>query len=203
MRWRIVSPSLSLIAIATMASAQNFPLSYQVTGVDAADVLNIRANPSTNADILGTIGPYGISVEVLALSQDGKWGRVGLPEGNGWVAMRFLEETPAVDAYQIPRPLTCVGTEPFWSISLYPRGAEYNSPETGAVPLSVVSESVAPQGYMISLEEGPTLRRTLIITRELCHDGMSEREFGFSNRLFVESPDGNQVVSGCCTLDHR
>lgn len=187
----------------SLAFSQNLPAAYSVTGVAANDVLNIRAEPSASADVLGEIGPFALNVEVIALSPDGKWGKIGIPEGNGWVSMAFLEDIPATDPFLVQRPLSCFGTEPFWSVSLYPRGAEYNSPDTGEVPMTVLHESVAPQGSLIQLEEGPSLTRTLIVTRELCSDGMSDREYGFSTRMFTEAPDGNSALSGCCTLDHR
>lgn len=187
----------------TITWAQNLPAAYQVKGVAQNDVLNIRSAPTASADILGEIGPYGFNIEVLALSDDRKWGKVGLPEGNGWVAMRYLEQVPASDPNLIPRPFSCMGTEPFWSVSLYPRGAEFNSPDTGVVPMTVLQEATSPQGYFLHLEEGPTLNRTLIVTRAQCSDGMSDREFGFRTLMFIEAPDGNQTVAGCCTLDHR
>ncbi|WP_103335200.1 COG3650 family protein [Pseudotabrizicola formosa] len=185
------------------AMAQVFPASYAVTGVAADDVLNIRAEPSAQAAIAGEIAPYAMNVEVLSLSPDGKWGRVGVPEGNGWVSMSYLDLTEAEDPTLVQRPLSCFGTEPFWSVSLYPGGAEYNSPETGAVPMSVVQEAVAAEGFLIQLEEGPTLNRTLIIRRTQCSDGMSDRAYGFSTLMFTEAPDGNASLPGCCTLDHR
>lgn len=187
----------------TLSLAQSLPAAYSVRGVAANDVLNIRAEPSAKAEIMGEIGPYGLNIEVLALSSDGRWGMVGLPEGNGWVSMAYLEPTEQMDPYLVPRPLSCFGTEPFWSVSLYPRGAEFNSPDTGAVPMSVTHEATAPEGFLFQLEEGPSLNRTLTVLREACSDGMSDRAFGFSTRMFTEAPDGNAVVHGCCTLDHR
>lgn len=183
--------------------AQSFPAAYRVTGVAADDRLNIRSEPLASSDKLGEIGPYGLNIEVLGVTPDGTWGKVGLPEGNGWVAMRYLEPTPPADPHEVPRPLSCFGTEPFWSVSLYPSGAEYNSPDTGAVPMTVIEEAVSPQGYFMRLEEGPTLTRTLIVTRQQCSDGMSDRLFGFATLMFLAAPDGNETVSGCCTLDHR
>lgn len=182
---------------------QTLPASYSVKGVAANDVLNIRTEPSSTAPVMGEIGPYGLNIEVLSLSSDGKWGKVGMPEGNGWVSMSYLEINEPTDPYLVPRPLSCMGTEPFWSISLYPRGAEFNSPDTGAVPMAVTHEAVAAQGYLIGLEEGPTLNRTLVVSRESCSDGMSDRAFGFATRMFTEAPEGNTVLPGCCTLDHR
>ncbi|MFN4154427.1 MAG: COG3650 family protein [Paracoccaceae bacterium] len=196
--------AIFLIAIwPTLASAQSFPAAYSVTGVAANDVLNIRAEPSAKAGIMGEIGPYGLNIEVLELSSDGKWGKVGMPEGGGWVSMAYLDPIEPEDPHLVPRPLSCFGTEPFWSVSLYPRGAEYNSPDTGAVPMTVLHEAVASQGFLIRLEEGPTLNRTLVVAREGCSDGMSDRLYGFATRMFTEAPDGNDSLHGCCTLDHR
>ncbi len=186
-----------------LATAQPFPESFSVTGVAASDVLNIRSEPSSSAPVLGTLGPYDVDIEVLGLSADGKWGKVSVAEGNGWVAMSYLQAILPPDDHSVPRPLSCRGTEPFWSVSLYPRGAEYNSPDTGAIPLTVIHEAVAMQGFLIQMEEGPTLTHTLLVAREACSDGMSDRSYGFAARMFSEAPDGNASLWGCCTLDHR
>lgn len=185
------------------AFGQALPAAFMVKDVAAEDVLNIRAAPTSEAEAVGQIPPFALNVEVLETASDGTWGMVGLPEGNGWVSMRYLDPMPVEDAWAVPRPLSCLGTEPFWTISLYPRGAEFNSPDTGAVPMTVVAEAVAPRGYLFTLEEGPTLQRTLMVSRETCSDGMSDRRFGFAVRMFEEAPDGNQLLGGCCTLDHR
>lgn len=199
----ILALTTIVVALPMMAVAQAFPASFQVTGLAKDESLNIRAMPDAESESLGQIGPFAIAIEVLNLSDDGKWGRIGLPEGNGWIAMRYLEPTPALDPFKVPRPISCFGTEPFWSVSLYPQGAEYNSPDTGAVPMEVTAEAVSPKGYLFHLQEGPTLERTLIVARGQCNDGMSDRDFGFSTHMFLESPDGNATYAGCCTLDHH
>jgi uncharacterized membrane protein len=207
MRMRFVALPLRLLLLtlgaAGAAQADPLPATFQVAGVAEGDVLNIRAEPSAGSAIVGTIGPYGFGVEVLRLSDDGKWGLVGLPEGNGWVAMRYLRPAPATDPALVPRPLTCHGTEPFWTLGLFPKGAEWTTPDTPRTDLTVSSEGVAPEGYLIRAEEGPTRVFHLIIGRGFCSDGMSDREFGLEARLFLESPDGNRLLQGCCTLDHR
>ena len=195
--------ALGFMALPFMAAARDLPAAFAVVDVAQTDVLNIRAAPNAAADIVGKIAPFAINVEVIATSEDGTWGKVGIPEGNGWVNMRYLEATPPTDPYTVPRPLSCFGTEPFWNIGMYPRGSEYTSPDTGAVLMADVSSAVAPQGYLVRLQEGPTLSRTLIITREACSDGMSDRDYGFSAQMFLEAPDGNSVYHACCTLDHR
>lgn len=184
--------------------AGTLPAAFMVKGVAADDVLNIRAEPSARAAVLGQIGPQALNVEVIEISADGKWGKVAAGgEGNGWVSLAYLERQPVLDPALAPRPMTCLGTEPFWSLGLFEQGAEWSTPDTPRADLGEVTEAVAPQGFHIRAEEGPERVYNLTISREWCSDGMSDRQFGFAAKLFIESPDGNALLSGCCTLDHR
>ena len=191
--------ALCLALWGTVLSAQDLPALYSVSGVQSGDVLNIRAAPDADAAKVGEFGQYGFNIEVLALSPDGRWGLVGLPEGNGWVSMRFMARQEVLP-YEIPVPLTCLGTEPFWRIGLYPRGFEYEMMGEPRTDLSLLSQSVAPNGYLTVLEEGPTLTHTLIVERGQCSDGMSDRRFGWRAMLFLDAPDRALVHSGCCYL---
>lgn len=180
------------------------PAAFMVKGVDGNDLLNIRAEPSAGATVLGTIGPQALNVEVLEISPDGKWGKVAAGgEGNGWVSLAYLERQPVLDPALVPRPMTCLGTEPFWSLGLFEQGAEWTTPDTPRTDLGEVTEAVAMQGFHVRAEAGPERVFNLTISREWCTDAMSDRQFGFAAKLFIESPDGNALLSGCCTLDHR
>lgn len=190
-----------LLVYASLAYAEDLPARFSVQGVASDDVLNIRAKPTTSSDIIGTLGPFAINVEVVRLSPDGKWGLVSAGERIGWISMRYVARVPGASPYEIPRPLTCLGTEPFWSLTLGIRGSEYQMMGEARQSLNEISHAVADRAYLATFEEGPTLVRTLLITREQCNDGMSNREFGFSGRLFTETPDGNTFHFGCCTLD--
>ena len=180
---------------------QDFPAHYITEGVAANDTLNIRSAPDASSDVIGEYGPYTLNIEVLRVSDNGKWGYVGVGEGNGWVSMRFLEPSSHQDMNTFPRPMRCFGNEPFWTLNVAVRGDEYH--ELGDVrrDLSMISEGAAPNGAIAVFEEGPTLNRTLIVEKGFCGDGMSDREFGWTAKLFNEAPDGNGVQSGCCTLD--
>jgi uncharacterized membrane protein len=96
--------------------------------------------------------------------------------------------------------MSCFGTEPFWNISFYPRGAEYNALGEAPHDLTILREGTAPNGYMVEAEDGPTLTRTMIVTARACNDGMSDRNFGMSISMFTEAHDGNDVRTGCCTM---
>ncbi|WP_157971064.1 COG3650 family protein [Pseudogemmobacter bohemicus] len=183
--------------------AETLPSAWRVEGVSAGDVLNIRAGPTASSGILGTIPRDSSRVEVLMLSEDGKWGLVGFPEGNGWVAMRYLAPVPPPPAGEMPRPMRCLGTEPFWSLSREAQGGTWSVPEEPGQKIAFLQAYAAPGGYYAQAEDRDGRMLHLIVTREVCTDGMSDRIYGFSARLFAQHRDGNRLYSGCCTLDGR
>lgn len=191
---------LFAVFVAGPSFAQSLPDRYSVTGVAADDVLNIRAEPTAASDKVGEFGPFNLNVEV-SRAIDG-WGQVPTPEGMGWVSMRFLTPNPW-PAGQAPRPLICSGTEPFWTLAMYPRGAEYRAlGEYGDTvrQLTILTESVAPNGFYIVTRDGPTTTRALMVDGRVCSDGMSDRPFGMTATLFSQSDEGNYMQTGCCTV---
>ncbi len=190
-----------ILLLPTMILADNFPARYQVTGVTDNDVLNIRAAPVAHAEKRGEYQPYAINIEVLRVTDDGKWGMVATAESNGWVSMRYLAASPAADPTQIPRPFTCSGTEPFWTLAMTPRGAEFSQPDAPRKDLMESFEAVAEAGYFASFDLGPYTSYVLTAERSSCGDGMSDREYGFLARLAIESKSGNRILRGCCTME--
>lgn len=67
---------------------------YLVANVPANDVLNVRAEPNSGSEIIGTLSNYDF-VYILELDSTKKWGK--LSPGNadtklGWVSTAYLEE---------------------------------------------------------------------------------------------------------------
>lgn len=188
------------LMFATALTAQEFPASFYVSNVDANDTLNIRSEPSSNAEIIGEFGPYRLNIEVLETNADATWARVGYGEGMGWVSMAYLSPAQTPEAGTIPRPLRCFGTEPFWSIDFFPRGEEFSTPEQQS-RLTLTRELTSDSGYLAQFGQDSESERMLIIKRSACNDGMSDRDFGFTATLFSALNGQNAVHSGCCTLD--
>lgn len=184
-----------------VAQAQELPARFSVTGVAADDVLNVREGPSARTQIRDMLAPDQSGVEVVRLSADGKWGMVGVVEGNGWVSMRYLAAEP-MPADVLPRPVHCYGTEPFWSLSFQEDGIAYRSPD-GEFPLSPRSESAVAGGWQAMLYAGVHGDWAVDIRRGECNDGMSDRLFGLSMTLEQSGMGATGVLSGCCTLDAR
>lgn len=192
-----------LLASVLTSTAQDLPAQYSVSGVAGDDVLNIRQGPGARTEKIGQLGPYTINVEVLSLSEDGRWGRIGMPEGNGWVAMRFLQRQALAEGTVIPRPLSCYGTEPFWRIGLFPMGDEFERMGEDRIDLALIEERLGENGYQADLSTAESARYSLVATRGACSDGMSDREFGWTGTLYIDTPTGAETLTGCCTLDLR
>ncbi len=186
------------LALSKMAAAQDLPARFSVKGVAASDVLNLRERPDPSAPVLGTLPPDAQGIEVLSLSPDGRWGLVPRPEDQAWAAMRFLAPEPS-DPRPVPRPLRCLGTEPFWSLRLSENGATFETPDQGKRPLRQHGEAGGHTGAVAAFDAGgETLDLTVI--RQECSDGMSDRPYGFAALVWNR---GETFLEGCCTLSSQ
>lgn len=189
------------IALALMlagpAGAESLPGLFRVTGVAAGDVLNIRAEPSAGAAILGSLPPDAAGVEVVA-EQDG-WGLVSTGEGAGWVKLSFLARQPGADWFALTQPLRCLGTEPFWSLGVEPatRVAVFSTPDAGDAFTTLTTLWPGEdwrQEAAFALPDG-----FATLTGGQCSDGMSDRVFGIAIKLY-RMGDAPAVLQGCCSL---
>lgn len=186
---------LSLVLAGTGGvRAQELPQLYDVIGVAPDDVLNIRAEPGAASEIIGTLAPTARAVEVVALS--GGWAKVNTSERTGWVSTRFLVPSPQWDWRAPQTPLTCFGTEPFWSLRIDGDTARLSSPE-GTEPLMPILGRGASTGYLAFL--GLQFDGAVGMVRaEACSDRMSDRAYGLSiGVVWLDTP---RSLSGCCSL---
>ncbi|MFN3823930.1 MAG: SH3 domain-containing protein [Pseudorhodobacter sp.] len=190
-------------------AAQDLPALHDVAGVAANDQLNIRAEPSASAAILGSFPPGTDAVEVTALSADGRWGRVNLEEGAGWVAMRYMARQSGPGWADLAQPLACFGTEPFWSLNFSPAEADLRFNRMGEEPLDLRAGWAAPvsgrRGMVGLALTGAAETGFLTLTGQDCSDGMSDRGYGIGIALFLNGSGASTAEaagwSGCCSLD--
>ena len=190
------------LLLPSLAAAGSLPSRYDVRGVGPGDVLNIRAEPSAAAPVVGTLAPDARGVEVMAADPSGRWGRVNANEGNGWVSLAYLTEQAAVwQSGKLPDGLHCFGTEPFWSLEPSGEQARFEQPEGSrsyemtALDLGTDSD---PRRALL-LRDGETTA-TAAIVPQVCSDGMSDRVFGLEVLLVVSGQAGRNLFSGCCSI---
>jgi uncharacterized membrane protein len=190
--------TLALCLLSGAVQAEVYPALHDVTGVAADDVLNIREAPSAEAQIIGTLAPDATGVEVVVV-QDG-WALVSNGEGSGYAALRFLVRTDAPDWPTLEVPLTCLGTEPFWSLQIDPANSvtRFRTPEDEAPRIAPITATWPglpwSQAAAVALPDG-----LAVLTPAECSDGMSDQSYGIAADLFLSGPDRTRL-SGCCRL---
>lgn len=201
---RLTVLALFLAAPAVLADA---PERHVVSGVPAGDVLNVRAAPSAASADIGDLAE-GAEVEVLGEDPHGKWGRIVHGEGNGWVALRFLQpvEPARVGDSPIPTGLTCTGTEPFWSLATdAPDAVTFAEPGPDGIAedrarVQWAGAASGRSGFPAALRaRGAAADYALVLRPAACNDGMSGRDYGWSAEVLT----GERLLTGCCRLGGR
>lgn len=188
-----------LPAAAIAAEPVVLPELYAVSGVAAGDMLNIRAEPSARAPILGKLAPDAINVEVTGHSADGAWAQINAGEGSGWVATRYLSLSGSSwENGRLPEGLSCFGTEPFWDLRVAEGALQLQSPDQGrqSFAISSISDRGFREDRLRAVEAGDA---TVVIFPQDCSDGMSERSYALQVVVSLRTGD-RPVLSGCCSI---
>lgn len=189
---------LWLAALPAFATQDGWPALYDVTGVATDDVLNVRAAPSADAEIIGSLAPDATDVEVIEANDALTWGRVNTGERSGWASLAFLQRHGGQWDGKLPAITRCFGTEPFWGLTRADGILEYSDPDGTGWSATVASETGSSgrrDRHVIA-----AVGVTLVLRGELCSDGMSDRLFGLSADLLTTVPGGVTMHSGCCTI---
>lgn len=195
--------ALLMLVWATAAAAQSLPAFYDVSGVASDDVLNVRAAPGVGNTIIEKLTADARFVEVVAIDDKGEWARINVGERSGWVALRFLTRRPGQPENQLPRPLSCAGTEPFWSLDVSQSDSAAfrrmgGDPVTVTTLDPVTSENRTDRYAIFGQSDERVF--TFMFQRDACSDGMSDRAYGISVDLFMTTQTGVTYLTGCCTL---
>lgn len=199
MKWLAVLFAL-LPALAQAQGSVDLPALYDVSGVAANDTLNVRAGPTVNAPVLDELGPDRIGVEVVAFNEDRSWGQVNAGEMTGWVSMAYMTRQPGQNPVaKLPVPLWCYGTEPFWSLEIGQNQVTFTDPGMDGPSLVQPTdfEGSVPWSPRGAIAAGDI---TGFVSREMCSDGMSDRQFGWRIDFLRSGNGGHALFSGCCTM---
>lgn len=194
------------LAFPVAATAEVLPALFDVEGVAANDVLNVRIAPDAASAIVGSLPPGQSGVEVMAVNEDGKWAQVNVGEGSGWVARRFLKERAGPVWYSNETALVCFGTEPFWSLEVDGPGqsASLDFPDAESGPMDILQHWPGEEWRQVAALQFATQTGGgfAAIRAEACSDGMSDRAFGLAVDVFLrgEMTPGFTALRGCCSL---
>jgi uncharacterized membrane protein len=188
------------------SSSQAEEVLFQVVRVEPNDVLNVRAEPRSTANKVGTLPFDGRDIQwtgathMVGLAQ---WKEIRIGQTTGWVNAQYLtiQETINYSATTLFRePLSCIGTEPFWGLQLQDSIGEVDTLEGDIIAINFHSAARAGGGAPIWSLRGETkvTQSSAIAILERtnsCSDGMSDLLYKYSIRLDVaEGP----FFAGCC-----
>ena len=174
---------------------------YEVVDVAAGNTLNVRAQPSIAADIVAHLDSDArdIAVAGTRVKVNGSvWWQVIGPQELGWVNARYLAPADVHGEGERAFPLRCLGTEPFWTLTVNDRQATLDTPEKKAVwDAGGMTPAQGMTGrYAIRLESEEGVGHLAAWRNAgLCSDGMSEVGYPFEG--IVAGPEGS-VRAGCC-----
>ncbi len=196
--------ALITFSLTSAAAAQSLPALYHVTDVAADDVLNIRAEPSARAPIIGSFAPAASGIEVVGLSEDRRWGLVRAGDAMGWSSMRFLAALRTDSWRDGQQELTCAGTEPFWAMDLFlpTNRAEIHDATTGGYEVRTDAPLLSSTRFPATLALPFSGARDgfAVIRQGICSDGMSDLVYGLETQVYFR---GDAVGwSGCCSLSN-
>ncbi len=201
---RVLAFCLLCLTAPCFAAEDRWPALYDVTGVDAGDVLNVRTLPNASAPIVGSLAPDATQIEVVRVNDTATWGLINIGETSGWASLRFLEWQTGQWDPTLPPVKQCFGTEPFWSLDLAGEVPTYSEPE-GEISFLIDAEipSANRTDRLAVRLSGDAETALLVVSRGYCDDGMSDQEYGLQGDLIRETPDGTVLLSGCCSLAGR
>ncbi len=203
MRWLVVL--LAVMAAPANATTDAWPSLQDVINVEPGDVLNVRAGPGTDFDVIGTLPHDAENIEVIRPDEDFEWGLLNIGEVSGWASLGYLAPHPGQWFGQFPNIRLCYGTEPFWSIRIDDDAIAYSSPEsnaTGHMTKRWTSTNMRDShafSFRLGAETGGT-DIVAVLSERACGDGMSDRDFGIHIDLLFRDGANRGLVSGCCSI---
>lgn len=177
-----------------------YPGLIDVTGVAVDDVLNIRSQPDAGSEIIGTLAPDAMGIEVIETRDN--WLRVNSDGQSGWISARYATMRQGIWAQdRLPESFACYGTEPFWSLTPDGDQMRFSTPETVTDHDAV--KVLSPSDWMENPRRvvvADALTALITPAAGLCSDGMSGARFGLDIDLVVGAGSGAAYRQGCCTL---
>lgn len=193
---RALLAAMILLASPVWATVDGWPALYDVVGVGSDDVLNVRAEPNVQAEIIGTLEHDAAGIEVIRPDKNFSWGMVNIGGRSGWASLRFLARRPGRWHGSYPDFAWCGGTEPFWSLTRTDTQIKLARIDDNDIVAALLWErgSLNNPERLAFRAEGITG----VLSLQACSDGMSDMEFGIELNLIL---DGEVMLyHGCCSL---
>lgn len=208
---RLCGLALAVTLLASLIAAPARSQPHSVTGVNADDVLNIRADIDHTLDvdsseIIGAIPNDAVDVMVTGISVDigdTRWREIEYKGIVGWVNERYLKPTNLL--LESPDALQCAGTEPFWNDAVDENDGTLMSSDLER-PIKLDYLRFAPGigrtdlwGHYLGSADGTHSLTVIVRYTETCSDGMSDFTYDFE-ALVLGLGESGAPAHGCCSI---
>ena len=173
-------------------------LLYRVVDLAGGEVLPLFQQPGGDGEVLDELrrNARDVVLSGASMQADGRvWYQVVLDGEYAWANAAHLEPQDETRAENFA--LQCLGTEPFWSVSIDGDQAVFEAPDVAQTTWAA-SEWLPARGligrYMIRLNSGYGTGYVAML-RQSCSDGMSD--IGYPFEAIMITP-GQAVRAGCC-----
>ncbi len=155
---------------------------FEVTGVAANDVLNIRQKPSGSSGKVGFLEHNRAVVEILKTNQSGRWGYVQAGEMMGWTSMQYLTPTTLVTfgGTDIPVGLVCLTEEAFVNYTIGIGYIEIIPLGGSAVTIPIVDIKITGDSYEVTYETKGTVQKLMLSLSTKGSSSMADIEYQWS-----------------------
>jgi len=199
---RLLAAVLVWVGFALLASADPFPMLYDVTGVAPNDELNIRAEPQASSLRLGALAYNARNIEIVRTDTKGRWGLLNWGETTGWVSMRYLRDRPDPLGFLPAKTVRCFGTEPFWSLTIH-QGEKSSFQLLGNPKLhgrvGTLNPSNGRRDRLVVQGVDSIGQFSAVLRAQHCSDGMSDREYSIDADVLFHD-DRMEYFAGCCSI---
>lgn len=193
-----------LLPVAAAAQPAPAPQGWMLVGpLPEGETLNLRAAPSGDAEVVGTLpdGALVVSAGERAASSV-SWLRIGQGELHGWAAERYLRPAPirTLDEAAFPVAGACGGFEPMWSLRW--TGLELTWERIGEPPATrPVTRVIRAEGRLSALLEAgvdPAERWLFRYEDAQCFEAPLDAPVWGRGTLIVTEGGTTRWLTGCC-----
>lgn len=223
----LLSTFFATALAAQMQQEDRLPAFFDLVQGISGDGVNVRLEPRSDSELIGTLRPDASSVEIVGFSDDRLWGRLNILGESGWTQMNALVRQP--DSYwaYLDMPLFCDGDDLSWgatfdfqssALALKYHGAGHGPrhlPEdqnTGEFQITWTENWGwpawdRPVNVLINFQKD-NRESFAVIHEDQCNDGVREAQYGLRIELRLRRLDDTDTdrfirASGCCHLALR